>query len=328
MLDLAIIGSGPAALTAALYAARGGLSVKVFERGNFGGTLPEIAVISNYPGFDGEGSKLAAFMHSQAEQAGAVIAYGECTALAYYPAGTTASPGARTEEMSSRADHTPHASSTEQSYFELTVDAEPVQARAVLAASGSEPLRLPFEVSVPVSYCAICDGPLARGQHVAVIGGANSAAGEALYLSGLAADVTLITHSRLKADQAFQQRLFATPNIKIRENIEPDAALLNQFDHIFVYIGKRPATAYLQELNRSYPLLDQQGYVLTGSQGTGGGSAPASSQTATTFEGGLSLQTAIPGLFAAGDVRSGAVRQVVTAAGEGAVAALAIIAHA
>lgn len=299
MLDLAIIGSGPAALTAALYAARGGLKVKVFERGNFGGTLPEIAKISNYPGFDGEGTKLASLMKSQAEQAGAVITYGECTALAYL-----------------------------QPNFELTVDAEPVQARAVLAASGSEPLRLPFAVDVPVSYCAICDGPLARGQHVAVIGGANSAAGEALYLAGLAADVTLITHSRLKADQTFQQRLFATPNIKIRENVEPDAALLNQFDYVFVYIGKSPATAYLQELNRSYPLLDQQGYVLTGSQGVGGGSAPAVSPAATAFEGGLGLQTVIPGLFAAGDVRSGAVRQVVTAAGEGAAAALAIIAHA
>ncbi len=287
MLDLAIIGGGPAALSAAIYAARAGLKVQVFEKADFGGTLPEISRIENYPGFLGAGRKLADSMRSQAKQAGATLSYGECTSIQAVP-------------PQSNAPATPPATSASP-VLQFVIDDEPLQARTILIATGSEPKKLPFSLQIPVSYCALCDGPLVKGKNVVVVGGANSAVQEALFLASLAAKVTIITHSHLKADRELLDRLPHHTNITIIENTEPTPELLKQFDHCFVYIGKNPATKFLPSA-----ILNESGYVRCGGQGR------------------LPHQTSLEGVFAAGDVREDSIKQVVTAAGDGAAAAIEI----
>lgn len=273
-LDLAIIGSGPAALSAAIYAARAGLKVTVFERGKFGGALSEISHIANYPGFvEVTGQELAENLQKQAAAAGAKIEYGECT---------------KVEAIGSGRER----------YFRLTIDEEPVETRAVLIATGSEPRPLGFELKVPVSYCSLCDADFAKGKNIAVVGGGNSAVQETLYLAPLVKSATIISHSALKANQCLITKLQDCTNVTICEHVEPTAELLNQYEYVFVFIGKRPATSFLEP-----SLLDEAGYVAA--------------------ETGNS--TKVPGLFAAGDVRSGAVRQIVTAAGDGAAAAIAAV---
>ncbi len=272
MLDLVIIGGGPAALSAALYAARAGLSVTVFEQQEFGGVLPKISHLENYPGFSGEGSALAQQMRQQAASAGAILEYGECTSLA-----------------------------RDDNGFLLTIDGENIEARCVLVASGTVARRLDFTPSAPVSYCALCDGPLVEGKHIAVIGGANSAVQESLHLAAIAKDVTLMTHSTFKADQELLKRLRRLPNVKTLEHTEPTPDNLAEYDHIFVYIGKIPATSFVDP-----KLLDPQGHIVTDTSSN------------------LPHQTVTPGLFAAGDVRHGAVKQVITAAADGAAAAIEI----
>lgn len=289
--DLAIIGAGSAALSAAIYAARAGLSVQIFERKNIGGLLSEIPDLANYPGFRGPGDELARQMRGQVEHLGVQIDYSECTEI-----------------------------KLAQSTFELTIDDDLCHARSVLMATGSDPRRLSFEVNRPVSYCALCDGPLAKDKHVAVIGGANSATISALYLANLASQVTVITHSHLKSTAILSQQLRQTPNIAIIEDTEPTPDLLEQFDYIFVYIGNTPATAPLSSLASKFPsLLDSSGYIITGD------SAKTSLLSDSDREKNIHPHaTIIPGLFAAGDVRAGSVRQVVTAAGDGAAAAIEI----
>ena len=311
VLDLAIIGSGPAALSAALYAARAGLRVSVFERANIGGALCEIAQISNYPGFTGPGRDLAATMRRQAESAGVTIAYGECTAIRpLKPSANSANSANSAAPASDDTSAQPAASANSvpdaaPARFELTIDGEPVRARTVLLATGSEPRPLPFTLATPVSYCALCDADLAKGQDIAVVGGGNSAVQESLGLAPLVKSLTLITHSALKAEPHLITQLRALPNVTIREHLEPTPDLLNTFARVFVFIGKRPATACVADLAASTPdFYDAAGYVRGGH--------------------GSAHQTAIPGLYVAGDLRSDALRQVVTATGDGAAAAVEI----
>ncbi len=280
-LDVAIIGAGPAGLSAGIYLARAGLECTAFSLGPFGGALPEISRISNYPGFLGSGPDLAEAMKKQAEAAGARVEYGECSKIRAIEAVDGAEQG-----------------------FILTIDGEEIQARVVLVATGLQPKTLDFEPDRPVSYCALCDGDLAKNKHVAVVGGGNSAVQEALYLANLAQKVTLVSHSRMKAEGILCQKAKKAKNLEIIENTEPTTEFLHQFDQIFVYIGKKPASGFLGAMDAS--ILDAQGYVITG-------------------VGQRAHETAKPGIFAAGDVRSGMLRQVVTAAGDGAVAAVEII---
>lgn len=277
MLDVALIGSGPAALTAAIYLTRAGFTAKVFERGRMGGALNETARIVNYPGFEGEGPELAEKFRDQAVEFGAKLEYGECSKI-----------------EAVEADNRRH--------FQLTIDDEVVSARAALVATGSEPKQLSFVPAAPVSYCSLCDAGFAAGKHIAVIGGGNSAVQEAIYLSQIVSDLTLISHSLLKASQALQQHLRQLSNVTIRENLEPTPELLQEFEYIFVFIGKRPATHFLPS-----EILASDGYIQTGGEARRG------------------HETAIPGLFAAGDVRQHTVKQVVTAAGDGAAAAIELI---
>lgn len=262
MLDLAIIGSGPAALTAALYARRSGLSVEIFEATSFGGALQEISHLANFPGFDGTGKELSEKLIAQVKSAGAQFSYGTCTSVQ-----------------------------------PLVIDGEEKLARAVLIATGSIPKTLSLPTTKPVSYCVLCDGSLYAGKNVLVIGGGNSAIGEAASLAKIAASVTVVSHSPLKAEESLILELKSHKNVKILESTEPTTLPLDSFDGIFVLIGKAPASDFMPA-----SALDESGYIITDSD----------------------FQTRVPGVFAAGDVRASSLKQAIIAAGEGAAASVSI----
>ena len=282
--DFVIIGSGPAAMSAAIYAARDKKAPLVLERDNMGGLAATISKIENYPGFIGTGAELMQTMRSQAESFGAKFDYGEVTRLAQSDAG-----------------------------IDLEIDGdEHLLARAVLVATGTERVHLdvPGEDLPGVSYCATCDGPLIRGQNVVVIGGGNSAVQEAFYLLKFCDEVTLLVRSQLRCDDTLKERLQAEPRITVRLGVVPtkireaknglevlsDSAS-SKAKNVFIFIGQRPATAFLPA-----EVLAEDGSVVTNGQ----------------------YMTKISGLFAAGDCRHDSVHQVVTATGEGAAAAVAI----
>lgn len=261
MLDLAIIGSGPAALTAAIYAARAGLKTVVYEKGAMGGALSQIAKIENYPGFVGAGADLAAVMRDQATTAGAKIEYGEC-----------------------------------QGVNPLIIDGEEIAARAILIATGSEPIPLDVKTDKPVSYCALCDGALYKGKAIAVIGGGNSAIQESIHLAKIVGSITVFSRSALSAEPYIIDKLKQCKNVTIRENITATPADLAHFAAVFTFIGKRPATTFLPS-----EILTKDGYIKTDD-----------------------YATSINGIFAAGDVRDGSIRQAISAAADGAAAAITI----
>ncbi len=309
MLDAVIIGGGAAALSAALYLSRGGKKVEVFERNQIGGDLGQIPELENYPGYQGSGEGLAKVMREQAEQAGAKISYGECH---------------RVEDCAELRKEDPERTDLPERGFCVLIDDEVVYAKSVLVACGAESRRLDVELNVPVSYCALCDGELAKDKKVAVVGGANSAIQEALYLAPMVKELTVITHSRLKAGPVLQERLRQHDNVKVLENLEATAELLNKFEHVFVFIGKEPKAGFLQELQRRHvvkkdakffgleiikevELIDEDGYIITGAKGKS------------------EHETAQTGLYAAGDIRQGAVCQVITAAGDGAATAIEML---
>lgn len=283
--DFVIIGSGPAAMSAAIYAARDKKAPLVLERDNMGGLAATISKIENYPGFIGTGAELMQTMRSQAESFGAKFDYGEITKLAQSDAG-----------------------------IDLEIDGdEHLLARAVLVATGTERVRLgiPGEDLPGVSYCATCDGPLIHGQNVLVIGGGNSAVQEAFYLLKFCNKATLLVRSRLRCDDTLRERLEHEPRISVElgviptkiEQADQELSVISEdgrtfsAHNIFIFIGQRPATTFLpaEVLAKDSSIVTDKNYM-----------------------------TKIPGLFAAGDCRYESVHQVVTATGEGAAAAVAI----
>lgn len=283
--DFVIIGSGPAAMSAAIYAARDKKAPLVLERDNMGGLAATISKIENYPGFIGTGAELMQTMRSQAESFGAKFDYGEITRLAQSDAG-----------------------------IDLEIDGdEHLLARAVLVATGTERVRLgiPGEDLPGVSYCATCDGPLIHGQNVLVIGGGNSAVQEAFYLLKFCDKATLLVRSRLRCDDTLRERLEHEPRISVElgviptkiEQADQELSVISEdgrtfsAHNIFIFIGQRPATTFLpaEVLAKDSSIVTDKNYM-----------------------------TKIPGLFAAGDCRYESVHQVVTATGEGAAAAVAI----
>lgn len=289
MYDVLILGGGPAGCTAALYCGRAGLSCVVME-GNGGGQMALSVQIENYPGIPvADGSTLAGIMRAQAENAGAEFIPGKARRVSLHGKIKTA---------------------------------DDICARTAILATGASPrrLNLPGEqnlVGRGISYCAACDGAFFRGRRVAVIGGGNTAVSDVLYFSGLCSEVHLI-HRRgsLHAAAAGQSTLCSLPNLHIHWNCRACELVGGEFlqglvlentengrkerltlDGIFVAIGRAPETA----LFRGILETDADGYLLAEE----------------------STHTAIPGVFAAGDVRKKPVRQIVTAAADGAVAALA-----
>ncbi len=296
---VAILGSGPAGLTAAIYAARAGLSPIVIQGIQPGGQLTTTTDVENYPGFRDviQGPWLMEEMQAQAEHVGTRMIWDHISAV----------------DLKSRPIRLTGDSGTQ--YF----------ADSLIIATGAQAkwLNLPSEEHMKgrgASACATCDGFFYRGKRVAVIGGGNTAVEEALYLTNHSHDVTLI-HRRdsLRAEKILQDRLFANPHIKIIWDSEvaefvaggePEALvgldirnrLTGEVSRIdvegaFVAIGHKPAT----ELFDGQLKLDGDGYLEV--------------ETGTT-------KTSIPGVFACGDVMDKIYRQAVTAAGTGCMAAL------
>lgn len=293
MVDVIVIGGGPAGYTAALYAGRAGFSVLVLEKLTPGGQMGTTDQIDNYPGFpEGVGGfELAMAMKSGAERFGAQTKLGEVTQLKL-------AGGVK----------------------EVLAGGEWIQSKAVVLAAGAHPreLGLPHERELRgrgVSYCATCDGMFFRGRTVAVVGGGNTAAADALYLSRLCEKVVMI-HRRdtLRASQAYQRPLKEAQNVEFLWDsevtaLEQDGQLTGltvrnkktgavqsvPCSGVFVAIGQVPDTAMLNgQVN-----LDEAGYVVADE----------------------STRTSVPGVFAAGDVRTKSLRQIVTACADGAVAA-------
>ena len=293
--DTVIIGGGPAGYTAALYASRAGLDTLVIEKMSAGGQMALTGDIDNYPGFpEGvDGFTLGTNMQAAAERFGAKTEYAEVLSL----------------ELADKVKKIITASKT-------------VLAKTVIIATGAEPRELGIErekdlVGRGVHYCAHCDGRFYKGKTVAVIGGGNSAVSDALYLSRLAKKVYLV-HRRdtLRATKIYLDPLKKAENIEflfdstlvdiVAEPRVKQAKIKNlksgeenyiDCDGIFISIGRSPTTALL---NGAIP-LDAQGYIIADE----------------------STRTPIDGVFAAGDVRTKTLRQIVTAVSDGAVAASA-----
>ena len=291
--DMLVIGGGPGGYTAALYAARAGLSVAVLEKLSAGGQMALTTQIDNYPGFEEgvDGFDLAAKMQQQAERFGAVTEYAEV-----YTADLAANPKV--------------INTSEGEYF----------GRTVVIATGANPreLGLPNEQSLVgrgVAYCAACDGMFYKGKTVVVVGGGNSAAADALLLSRVAKKV-IVVHRRdtLRATKIYHQPLMNAQNVEfcwnstVKEILHGDkvsgvivkdvnSGEERQIDceGVFVSIGRKPAT----ELVKDQLSLDGSGYIIADE----------------------STKTSIGGVFAVGDVRTKVLRQVVTAVADGAVAA-------
>jgi thioredoxin reductase (NADPH) len=296
--DLVVIGSGPAGLTAAIYTTREDIDTLVFERGVVGGLAAVTDKVDNYPGFaDGiEGLKLSDELRKQAERFGAVIELGEVTGI-----------------------------HDEGEYKRLETTSGDIRAKAVLITTGSDYKKIgaPGEAEYyarGVHYCATCDGAFYRDKRLVVVGGGNSAVQETLFLTRYASHIDLLVRSTVKASDVLQQELDefvksgkvtihlgTTPDEIVGENnvvtkvIASKDGQKEEFktDGVFVFVGLTPNTQFLKPT----PVrLDEIGFVITDEH----------------------LQTTMPGVFAAGDVRCGATMQIASAAGEGATAALMI----
>ena len=291
--DVIVIGGGPAGYTAALYCARAGFSVAVMEKLYAGGQINETAWVDNYPGYpEGiDGVSLGQKFQAAAERFGAKTIYTEVIGV-----------------------HLLEAEKQVQ-----TLEGTYTAAAVVIATgAGHKHLGLSDEESLVgrgVAYCAACDGNFYRGKTVAVVGGGNSAAADALLLSRIAKKVILI-HRRdsLRATKIYHEPLMKAENVEIRWNSEVAQLLSGEkltgvkirnvksgeteeisLDGLFVSIGRQPAT----ELFRDQLPLDDGGYIVADE----------------------TTQTPVPGVYAVGDVRTKALRQVVTAEADGAAAA-------
>jgi thioredoxin reductase (NADPH) len=316
-IDLLIIGAGPAGLTAAQYGSRANLHVLVIEQLAPGGQALLIDTLENYPGnvdrLDDSGKRIAGprtgfefsqDLHHQAENFGAVFLSGAVVSLRKEGGLFTA----------------------------VLANGETRSAPAVILASGAAHrlLDIPGEKEFGgrgVSYCATCDGPFFKGKKMFVVGGGDAACDEAQYLSRLTSKVVLIhRRDRFRAQKSLADRVMRNPNIEVRFNTimkeikgaenpmqKVSAVILEKTvkgdgcrgtgemyeepaDAVFIFAGTTPQSALAAEIGAA---LDENGYVVTDQK----------------------MASSVPGLFAAGDVRSGSFRQVVVAAGEGAVAA-------
>ncbi len=285
MFDIAILGGGPAGLTAGLYAARAGYRTILIERGFAGGQASTTDKLENYPGFPGGvgGPELMMAFEQQAQGFGLEERYGEVTSV----------------DLARRV---------------VAVDGEEISARAFILALGAKrrELGIPGEtenIGRGVSYCATCDGAFYRGKRVAVIGGGDTAIEDALYLARFA-QVTLIhRRTELRARGAAVQRAKENPAIdwmlgRNVQSIHREGGALRldfkegeslEVDGVFVAVGTVPQTEFL----RGALEMDAAGYILAGED----------------------TATGVPGVFCAGDCRKKPLRQVITAASDGAVAA-------
>jgi thioredoxin reductase (NADPH) len=294
--DVIIIGGGPAGLTAGLYTSRARLNTLLVERMIVGGQVMTTTKVENYPGFPGgiDGPDLVARFQEHCQEFGLQMTNGEV------------------QKLEDRGD-----------YKVVTVDGNELRARAVIVTTGAEPRKLgiPGEKEFAgrgVSYCATCDGAFFRDVPVAVIGGGDTAAEEAIFLTRFASKVFLVhRRDQLRATKALQERVLANPKIEVVWSHVPEEVLADQrgvnelrlvsvptgekrslaVEGVFFAIGVIPKAHFLADVLE----LNEEGYILTDDE----------------------CRTSLPGVFAAGDVRSKILKQIATAVGDGAVAAIA-----
>ena len=297
LYDVVIVGAGPAGLTAGLYASRAGLKSLMVERMIIGGQIMTTTMVENYPGFPGgiDGPELMQRFQEHCLEYGLESRSGEVTNLV--------------DEGDTKL---------------LTIDGVELRTRSVIIASGAEPSKLGLDreeelTGRGVSYCATCDGAFFRNVEVAVIGGGDTAAEEALFLTRFASKVYLIhRRDQLRATRILQDRLNANDKVeilwnKVIETIEGDVTGLTgvmlkdtqnritshlPLSGMFVAIGVVPKAEFLTGILT----LDPEGYIQAGEE----------------------CITSMPGVFAAGDVRKKILKQVATAVGDGAVAAIMV----
>lgn len=297
--DVVMIGAGPSALAAAVYTTREDIDTVLYEKSVVGGLAAITDQVDNYPGFpDGiAGMTLAEQLQQQAERFGASIELGDVSAI--------------------RDDG---------DYKTVVVDGRDIKAKAVLIATGSDysKLGIPGEAEYygrGVHYCATCDGAFYRDKTLVVVGGGNSAVQEAIFLTRFTTHIDLLVRSTIKASEILQhelQKYVDSGQITVHLGTTPqtiDASdgkvtgvtaqkdgqtVTYRSDGVFVFVGLKPNTQFLAG---SGVELDQYGLIKTIDQ---------------------HLMTSVPGVFASGDVRSGATMQIASAVGEGATAALGI----
>lgn len=296
--DVIMIGAGPSALAAAIYTTREDIDTVLYEKATIGGLAAITDIVDNYPGFpEGvEGMKLAEQLQKQAERFGAQIEFGDVSAIR-----------------------------DEGDVKVVTVDGTEVKARTVLIATGSDykKIGVPGEKELygrGVHYCATCDGAFYREKRMVVVGGGNSALQETLFLTRYASHIDLLVRSTIKASEILQhdlqkhidegkvtvhlntttKEIIATDgrasSVKITENGVPSEI---EASAVFVFVGLMPNTQFLEG---SGVELDEIGLIKTNNH----------------------LETNIKGIFASGDVRSGATMQIASAVGEGSTAALSV----
>ncbi|MGG4167400.1 thioredoxin-disulfide reductase [Rossellomorea vietnamensis] len=291
--DVIIAGAGPAGMTAAVYTSRASLSTLMLERGVPGGQMANTEEVENYPGFDHIlGPDLSNKMFDHAKKFGAEYAYGDI------------------KEIVDGED-----------FKIVKTGSKEFKARAVIITTGAEykKIGVPGEKELGgrgVSYCAVCDGAFFKGKDLVVVGGGDSAVEEGVYLTRFANKVTIV-HRRgeLRAQKILQQRAFDNEKVDfiwnhtIKEINDKDGKVGSvtlvstengeetdfQADGVFIYIGMLPLTKPFANLG----IINSEGYIETNEQ----------------------METKVPGIFAAGDVREKQLRQIVTATGDGSIAA-------
>lgn len=291
MYDTLIIGSGPAGMTAALYAARSNLKVGIIEQGAPGGQMNNTSEIENYPGYDNiSGPELSMKMYEPLEKFSVEHIYGIVQ---------------KVEDAGE--------------VKRVITDDSTYEAKTVIIATGAKYKLLNVKgedefTSRGVSYCAVCDGAFFRNQDLLVVGGGDSAVEEAIYLTQFAKSVTIV-HRRdeLRAQKILQDRAFANNkisfiwdsvveeiqgnNIKVSnvliKNVKTGQITNHDFGGVFIYVGMIPVSSMVSDLG----ICDQDGWILTDDQ----------------------MKTTRPGIFAIGDVRQKNLRQITTAVGEGAI---------
>lgn len=291
--DVIIAGAGPAGMTAAVYASRANLDTLMLERGVPGGQMADTEDIENYPAFESiKGQELSTKMFEHAKKFGAEYAYGDIKGV---------------------EDH--------GSYKEVNAGSKTYKTRALIITTGAQykKLDIPGEAELTgrgVSYCAVCDGAFYKDKEIAVIGGGDSAVEEGIYLTRFAKKVTII-HRRdeLRAQKIIQDRAFNNDKIEFvwdtvveeingedgkvsylsTKNVKTGETGKFETDGVFIYIGMVP----LSEPFKSLGIVDEEGYIPTNEN----------------------METKVSGVFAAGDIRVKELRQVVTATGDGSIAA-------
>lgn len=294
--DVVIIGAGPAGMTAAVYTSRANLSTLMLERGIPGGQMANTEEVENYPGFDTIlGPELSSKMFEHAKKFGAEYAYGDVA-----------------EVIDGKEYKTIKAGSKEY------------KTRAIIITTGAEykKMGIPGESELGgrgVSYCAVCDGAFFKNKNLIVVGGGDSAVEEGMYLTRFAEKVTIVhRRDKLRAQKILQDRAFANEKIDFiwnntvteinEKNGKVGSVTLTntvngstsevEADGVFIYIGMNPLTGPFKELG----ILNEAGYIPTNNE----------------------METSVPGIYAAGDVREKTLRQIVTATGDGSIAAQAV----